>query len=63
MVHALMGHSEYLDEVYLRLDEEGEIAKAYIRVVGNVLVYSTENTEALEKAETVEKENLELKKR
>ena len=62
ITHALMGHSEYLDDAYLRLEDEGEIGKAYLRVMGNVSVYS-ETTEALEKAETVEQENKELKRR
>ena len=39
-VHALMGHTEYLDESYLRLDEQGEIAQAYLSAMKNVSVYS-----------------------
>jgi len=38
--HALMGHAEYLDDAYLRLEEKGEIAKAYLAAMKNLSIYS-----------------------
>ena len=40
ITHALMGHTEYLDDAYLRLEEKGEIAKSYLEAMKNVSVYS-----------------------
>jgi hypothetical protein len=39
VTHALMGHTEYLDDSYLKLEEEGDIAKAYLEAIPNVSVY------------------------
>ena len=36
-----MGHAEYLDDAYLRLEQDGEIAKAYFGTILNVSVYET----------------------
>lgn len=44
VTHALMGHVEYLDDAYVRQDQD-EIAQAYLEAMPNVLVYSIENTE------------------
>jgi integrase len=57
--HALMGHSEYLDDSYLRLEEEGEIAEAYLEAMPNVSVYQVETPEI----KNLEQENKELKNR
>jgi len=43
VTYALMGHAEYLDDCYLRLEEEGEIAAAYLEAMPNVSVYGVEN--------------------
>lgn len=40
LTHALMGHTEYLDDAYLRLEEKGEIAKAYLGAMKNLSIYS-----------------------
>ncbi len=63
ITNALMGHSEYLDAAYLRLDEKGDIAEAYKEAMANVSVYELQNTELKEKAESIEDENRELKER
>ncbi len=39
-IHALMGHREYLDDAYLRLDNQGEIGRMYLSAMKNVTVYS-----------------------
>jgi integrase len=59
VTHALMGHAEYLDDAYLRLEEEGEIAKAYLEAMPNVSVYQVETPEI----KNLEQENEELKDR
>ena len=61
--HALMGHAEYLDDAYLRLEESGEIAKAYLEAMPNVSVYAVENQELREQTSAMEQENVELKRR
>ncbi len=59
VTHALMGHAEYLDDSYLRLEEEGEIAAAYLEAMPNVSVYAVQS----EEVKSIEKENQELKER
>jgi len=61
--HALMGHAEYSDDAYLRLEEAGEIAKAYLEAMPNVSVYQIENQELREQTSAMEQENIELKRR
>jgi len=63
VTHALMGHTEYLDDAYLRLEEEGEIAKAYLEAMPNVSVYQVEDHELREQASVIEQENVKLKGR
>lgn len=63
ITHALMGHAEYLDDAYLRLEEAGEIAKAYLEVMPNVSVYQVEDLKLREQASAIEQENIELKTR
>ncbi len=63
IVHALMGHSEYLDDAYLRLDEEGEIAEAYLKAMPNLSVFTIEDKTLQKKTDKLEEENTELKKR
>jgi len=63
ITHALMGHTEYLDAAYLRLEQEGEIAKAYLEAMPNVSVYEVEDQELREQASAIEQENLEMKSR
>ncbi len=58
LTHALMGHSAYLDDAYLR-QEEGEIARAYLEAMPNVSVYAVESPEI----KGLEQENVELKGR
>ena len=48
--HALMGHSAYLDESYLRLNEK-EIAEAYLEAMPNVKVYGGANLEIAKELE------------
>ena len=59
ITHALMGHTEYLDDAYLRLEEEGEIAEAYLEAMPNVSVYQMEIPEV----KNLEEENQLLKDR
>ena len=59
IINALMGHAEYLDDSYLRLDEEGEIAAAYLEAMPNVSVYQVESPEI----KNLEQENEELRSR
>ena len=59
VTRALMGHAEYLDDSYLRLEEEGEIAEAYLEAMPNVSVYQVQSPEV----KNLEEENEELKKR
>jgi integrase len=63
IVNALMGHVEGLDAAYLRMDQEGEIAKAYKDAMQNVSVYNVEDQQVREQASKLEKENIELKGR
>lgn len=63
ITHALMGHARYLDEAYLRLEQEGEIAKAYLEAMPNVSVYAVEDQQLREQASTIEQENIELRAR
>ena len=57
VVHALMGHAEYLDDAYVRLEEEGEIARQYLGCMGNVSVYEVVDTELRERTEAIVEEN------
>ena len=59
VTNALMGHSEYLDDSYLRLEEEGEIASVYLEAMPNVSVYQIETPEIKD----LEQENEDLKDR
>lgn len=63
VTHALMGHAEYLDAAYLRLEQDREIAKVYLEAMPNVSVYEVEDQELREQASVIEQENLELKSR
>ena len=63
IIHALMGHVEYLDESYLRLDEKGEIAQAYKEAIPNVSVHEIQNTELHEQTQNIEQENKQLKEK
>jgi len=63
IIHALMGHTEYLDASYLRLEEEGEIATAYLEAMPNVSVYGVEDQELKQETESLREENEELKSR
>jgi len=63
ITNALMGHSEYLDSSYLRLDEEGEIAEAYLKAMPNLSVFTVEDKTLQKKTDKLEEENVELKKR
>ena len=63
VIHALMGHAQYLDDAYLRLEEKGEIAQAYLEAMPNVSVYEMQNEELKEKADSVAEENKILKDR
>ena len=60
IIHALMGHLQYLDESYLRLDEKGEIAEAYKEAMGNVSVHEIQSTELREQTRSIEDENQRL---
>ena len=62
VVHALMGHGMYLDDAYLRLDEEGEIAKQYLACMQNVSVYAVEDSALRERTEAITEENILMKK-
>lgn len=61
ITNALMGHAEYLDDSYLRLDEEGEIAQAYLKAMSNVSIYQIEELEVSKAVEPLQKELSELK--
>lgn len=63
ITHALMGHSEYLDNAYLRLEEKGEIAEAYKEAMPNVSVYAVNeiNEDLAKRLKKLEKENTTLK--
>lgn len=63
ITHALMGHAEYLDDAYLRLEEEGEIAVAYLEAMPNVSVYQVEDQELKQETESLRGENEKLKNR
>jgi len=63
VTNALMGHVEALDAAYLRMDQEGEIAKAYKQAMQNVSIYNVEDQQVREQASKLEKENVELKAR
>ncbi len=61
VTNALLGHSEYLDSSYLRLDEKGEIAREYLGAMPNVSVYDLQNTKLEEKTLNLEEDNQKLK--
>jgi len=63
VTNALMGHFGYLDSAYLRLEQEGKIAKEYFEAMPNVSVYEVENQTLKEQASAMEQENAELKRR
>ena len=63
VTHALMGHTEYLDDAYLRLEESGEIAKAYLEAMPNASVYDVEDQQLREQTSALEEENVDLKTR
>lgn len=60
--HALMGHSEYLDGAYLRMEPK-EIEEAYKEAMPNVSVYEIQNKDLREQTRSIEEENRELKER
>lgn len=57
VVHALMGHGEYLDDAYLRLDEQGEVAKQYLACMENVSVFAVVDSELRERTEAIAEDN------
>jgi hypothetical protein len=59
LIHALMGHAEYLDAAYVRLDQDREVAEAYLEAMPNVSVYQVETPEI----KSLEEENLEMRNR
>ena len=59
VTHALMVHSEYLDASYVRLDQDKEIAEAYLEAMPNVSVYAVQS----EEIKGIEEENQELRQR
>jgi integrase len=59
IVSALMGHVEGLDKAYVRLDQDREIAEAYLEAMPNVSIYQVESPEI----KGLEQENEELKER
>jgi integrase len=61
ITHALMGHAEYLDAAYVRLDQDREIAEAYLEAMPNVSVYEVEDQELKEETEALREENEKLK--
>jgi integrase len=63
ITHALMGHTPYLDDAYLRLEQEGEIAKAYKEAMPNVSVYQVEDQQLRKQTSALEAENIDLKAR
>ena len=63
VTHALMGHVEYLDESYLRLEQEREIARTYKEAMPNVSVYQVEDQQLKKQTSMLEAENIELKAR
>jgi integrase len=63
ITHALMGHTPYLDDAYLRLEQEGEIAKAYKEAMANVSIYNVEDQQLKQQTSALEAENIELKAR
>jgi len=63
MTNALMGHVEYLDEAYLRLEQEGEMAKAYKEAMPNVSVFNVEDQQLKKQTLALEAENAKLKER
>ena len=62
VIHALMGHTEYLDKAYLRLDQDKEIAEAYKEAMANVSVYAVEDKELKRSVEQLQDENILLKR-
>lgn len=60
VIHALMGHVEYLDESYLR-QEQSEIAAAYKEAMPRVSIYQIEDVELKRSVEQLKQENIELK--
>ena len=62
MTHALMGHTKYLDESYLR-QEQGEIAQAYLEAMSNVSVYQVEEIALRKAVEPIHEELEALKKK
>jgi integrase len=63
ITHALMGHTPYLDDAYLRLEQDGEIAKAYKEAMSNVSIYNVEDQQLKQQTNALEVENAELKAR
>ncbi|MEJ2242053.1 MAG: hypothetical protein P8Y18_07925 [Candidatus Bathyarchaeota archaeon] len=50
-----MGHSEYLDDSYVRLEEKGDIAESYKDAIANVSVYEIQSNELREQTREIEK--------
>jgi len=63
VTNALMGHVEGLDAAYLRMDQEGEVAKAYKQAMQNVSIFNVEDQQVRLQASKLERENVELKER
>lgn len=63
IIHALMGHAEYLDKAYVRLDQDKEIADAYLEAMPNVSVYQVEDQELRQETESLREENEKLKRK
>ena len=63
VVNALMGHEQYLDASYLRLEENEEIAEVYLKAMPNLSVFTVEDKTLAKKTDKLEEENEKLKKR
>jgi hypothetical protein len=55
-----MGHSGYLDEAYVRLNE-AEVAEAYKKNMEKVSVYAVEDLELRKEINQLKKQNIDLK--
>ena len=62
LTHALMGHSEYLDDSYVRLNLQ-EISEAYKKNIDRVSIHAVEDLELRKEINQLKKQNMELKQR
>jgi len=61
VLHAILGHVGYLDDAYLRLEEKGEIAKAYLLAMKNVSIYTAPTSRKEEVRRALAMQGLTLK--